>query len=75
MWMILPLAPSPLRNLKCPKRHPLYRRNHKMRQIILRQPRPQVRRQKKRLISVEWYKIRHKLILNHSEQLVNPTGC
>lgn len=57
--MILRLATAPARNLECAKRHPLDRSHYKMRHVILGQPRPQVRRYEKGLVTIKQNKTRH----------------
>ena len=51
--MVLRLAACTPRHVECAERHPIDSRHYKMRQIVLRQPRLQVRRQKKRLVTAE----------------------
>ncbi len=75
--MILRLASRPIGHLERCKRHPLDRGHHKVRQVILRHPSLQVRRQKKGLVAVERHKVRHPPILAKDGAIgyPNPTGC
>jgi hypothetical protein len=73
--VILRLAARHRLGLEGVQRHPLHRRHDEVRQVVLRQPVPHVRRQQERLVAAERNKRAHRRILHHSPRDVNPTGC
>jgi hypothetical protein len=73
--VVLRLAARHRLGLEGIQRHPLHRRHDEVRQVVLRQPILQVRRQQEGLVAAERNECRHRQILHQSARSVNPTGC